>query len=465
MPSDMDFRRDPSILSQVVDVIPHGVFTVDQNGIIVGWSAGAEQITGFSSADVVGKSCNILEGPQSKGATRIIDLLENPNLTVISNQERRFIDKHGREHYILGNIRSVADAHGKVLGAVGTFTDLTPVMQNNEKITLREEEAESPTDFHGLIGESPLIRAVSHRLQLASQSDVTVLLRGESGTGKELAAKAIHALSARGKKPFIAMNCSAIPETLLESELFGHVKGAFTGAVQDKVGVFQAVDKGTLFLDEIGDMSPLLQVKLLRVLQEREIRRVGDDHTIKVDVRLITATHKDLASLVPTGAIREDFFYRIRVFEIALPPLRERKEDIPILADHFITKFNLSTGKKVKGIARDALHRMMAFTWPGNVRELQHAIEHAVLVTRGPQLVLDDFPEPLQRASAEPGAPVTVAPSEVPAGSLEEIERASILKALEATKWNKQAAAALLGLRRPTLYSKMRKHGIPQRRP
>jgi two-component system response regulator HydG len=456
MPSDMDFRRDPSILSQFVDVIAHGVFTVDQNGIIVGWSAGAERITGYSSADVVGKSCHILEGPQSKGATRIIDLIENPNLSVISNQERRFIDKHGREHYILGNIRSVTNERGQVLGAVGTFTDLTPVMQSNEKITLHEEEAESPTDFHGLVGESPLMREVSHRLHLASQSDVTVLLRGESGTGKELAAKAIHTLSARQKKPFIAMNCSAIPETLLESELFGHVKGAFTGSVQDKVGVFQAVDKGTLFLDEIGDMSPLLQVKLLRVLQEREIRRVGDDHTITVDVRLITATHKDLASLVTTGAIREDFFYRIRVFEITIPPLRERKEDIPILADHFITKFNLSTGKKVKCIARDALQRMMAYTWPGNVRELQHAIEHAFVTVTGDTINLLDLPPEIYNPHAH-RARLHALPS---LAADDPVERSRIEEALQQAGGNRTDAAKSLGISRVSLWKKMRRYGI-----
>jgi PAS domain S-box-containing protein len=453
---DMDFRKDPSLLSSIVDVVPHGVFTVDQNGIIVGWSAGAEQITGYSSADVVGKSCHILDGPQSKGAARIVDLLEDPNVSVISNQERRFIDKHGREHYILGNIRSVTDAHGKVLGAVGTFTDLTPVMQKNEKITLREDQAESHADFHGLVGESPLMRDVSHRLQLASRSDVTVLIKGESGTGKELAARAIHTLSARGRKPFVAINCSAIPETLLESELFGHVKGSFTGAVQDKVGMFQAADKGTLFLDEIGDMSPLLQVKLLRVLQESEIRRVGDDHTIKVDVRLITATHKDLAGLVLTGAMREDFYYRVRVFEIAIPPLRERRDDIPILADHFITKFNQSTGKKIKGIARDALHRMMAYPWPGNVRELQHAIEHAFVTVTGDSINLLDLPPETYNPHAHRAR---IHPEPSLAAEHQE-ERRRIEEALQQAGGNRTDAAKSLGISRVSLWKKMRRYGI-----
>jgi two-component system, NtrC family, response regulator HydG len=453
---DIDFRNDPRILSRIVDVIPHGVFTVDQNGIIVGWSVGAERITGYSSADVVGKSCHILEGSPCKGASRIMDLLENPNPSGITNQECKFVAKDGQEHHLLGNVRHLTDEQGQTLGAVGIFTDVTSVLVTNEKITLHEEQPEIRTDFHGLVGESPQMREVSHRLQLAGQSDVTVLLRGESGTGKELAAKAIHTLSSRGKKPFIAVNCSAIPETLLESEFFGHVKGAFTGAVQDKVGMFQAGDKGTLFLDEIGDMSQLLQLKLLRVLQEREIRRVGDDHTIKVDVRLITATHKDLASLLHTGVIREDFYYRIRVFEIALPPLRERREDIPVLVNHFITKYSRSTGKRVKGIARDALQRMTAYPWPGNVRELQHAIEHAFVTVTGDSINLLDLPPQIydprpHRGRLHPELSLTAE---------NQIERRRIEEALQQSGGNRTDAAKILGISRVSLWKKMRGYGI-----
>jgi two-component system response regulator HydG len=453
---DMDFRKDPNLLASIVDVIPHGVFTVDPNGLIVGWSAGAEQITGYTSAEVVGKSCYILEGPQCKGAGRIMDLFQNPDLPGISNQECKFIAKDGREHHILGNARVLRDPQGQVLGAVGTFTDLTSVLTNNESVALLDHQPEVGTNFHGLVGESPLMREVFHRLHLAGQSDVTVLIKGESGTGKEVAARAIHTLSARGRKPFVAINCSAIPETLLESELFGHVKGAFTGAVVDKVGVFQAVDKGTLFLDEIGDMSPLLQLKLLRVLQEREIRRVGGDQTIKVDVRLITATHKDLASLVRAGVIREDFYYRIRVFEIALPPLRDRKEDIPLLADHFVNKYTLSTGKRVKGVARDALQRMMDYPWPGNVRELQHAIEHAFVSVTGESISLLDLPPQIahphgQRARLHP---------EVSPEAENQIERRRIENALRECGGNRTEAAKLLGISRVSLWKKMRRYVI-----
>ena len=208
-----------------------------------------------------------------------------------------------------------------------------------------------------------------------------------------------------------------------------------------------------------------LQAKLLRVLEERVVRRLGGAKSAPVDFRLISSTNRSPEAALKDGRLRQDLFFRINTVSIQVPSLRERREDIPVLVKAFIERYTTKHDRPVEGIEPGAYRRLLAYAWPGNVRELQHAIERAVLVTRGPQLVLDDFPEPLQRASAEPGAPVTVAPSEVPAGSLEEIERASILKALEATKWNKQAAAALLGLRRPTLYSKMRKHGIPQRRP
>ena len=245
------------------------------------------------------------------------------------------------------------------------------------------------------------MQEVFRRLRLAAQSDVTILLTGESGTGKELAARAVHALSSRKDKPFYAINCAAIPETILESELFGHVKGAFTGAIRDKVGVFQAADGGTLFLDEIGDTSPLLQLKLLRVLQEGEIRRVGDERGIKVNVRLLTATNKDLKAQLASGDMREDFYYRIRVFEITLPPLRNRREDLPLLVNHFIAEASKVHHRAVKDIANDALQHLMNYSWPGNVRELKNAIEHAFVIVSGDCLTLLDLPSENQRICIE----------------------------------------------------------------
>ena len=383
---ELDFRKNPGILSNMVDVMADGVFTVDIHGSIVAWSSGAARITGYSSHDIVGKSCHILEGQNCKGFSSVTEFLANPSPYPwgICNQECKVLSKDGRELYLYGNVSVIRDEEGRVAGAVGTFTDLTSFILNNEKITVLEEQTKSRDAFQQLVGKSQIMQEVFRRLRLAAQSDVTILLTGESGTGKELAARAVHALSSRKDKPFYAINCSAIPETLLESELFGHMKGAFTGAIRDKAGVFQAADGGTLFLDEIGDTSPLLQLKLLRVLQEGEIRRVGDERGFKVNVRLLTATNRDLKALLASGQMREDFYYRIRVFEISLPPLRKRREDLPLLVNHFIAEASRVHQRSVKDIANDALQHLMKYSWPGNVRELKNAIEHAfVIVPRG----------------------------------------------------------------------------------
>jgi transcriptional regulator with PAS, ATPase and Fis domain len=298
------------------------------------------------------------------------------------------------------------------------------------------------------------MQEVYRKVRLAAQSDVTVLLTGESGTGKELAAEAIHALSARKGGPFVAVNCAAIPETLLESELFGHVRGAFTGAVRDKQGLFDVAQGGTLFLDEVGDLPPALQVKVLRAIQEREIRRVGDSRTIRVDVRLISATNRDLAALVSRGAVREDFYYRIRVFEIALPPLRARRDDIPLLVSRFVAEFSSSTGKTVRGVATGAIQRLMEYPWPGNVRELRNAVEHAFVTLKGDHVSLADFPPEIR---GHPGSAPVSSKRLSPEDSQ---ERRKILDALRKSGGSRERAAKALGISRVTLWKRMRRMGI-----
>ncbi len=452
---ELDFRKNPAILSNMVDVMADGVFTVDAKGHIVAWSAGAARITGYSSHDVLGKSCHILEGQNCKGFRILTDYLANPTPYPwgICNQECKVLGKDGRELYLFGNVSVIRDEQGQVAGAVGTFTDLTAFILNNQKIAVLEEQAKSREAFHQLIGKSPAMQEVFRRLRLAAHSDVTVLLTGESGTGKELAARAIHTLSDRKDKPFFGINCSAIPETLLESELFGHVKGAFTGAIRDKIGIFQAADGGTLFLDEIGDTSPLLQLKLLRVLQESEIRRVGDEHGIRVDVRLITATNRDLKALMAEGTLREDFYYRIHVFEITLPPLRARREDIPLLVHHFMADHSKAFHREIRDIAQDALHRLMEYGWPGNVRELKNAIEHAFVTVNGDCLTLWDLPPEVQRLPTTRSLK-SLSPNAEP--SLHPDEEARIVKALQQAKGNKTEAARLLGMSRVTLWKKIK---------
>ena len=310
-----------------------------------------------------------------------------------------------------------------------------------------------------LLGGSPAMRRMFDLLESVAGSDANVLIVGESGTGKELAANALHAKSTRASGPNVKINCAALPKDLIESELFGHVKGAFTGATTDKSGLLEEAHKGSVLLDEITEMPMDLQAKLLRVLEDRQVRRLGGSRTVPVDFRLICSTNRDPETAVREGRLRQDLYFRINTVTVSMPPLRERGSDIAVLAKSFLERFREKHVRPVDGIDPEAYRRLLAYQWPGNVRELEHAIERAVLVARGKEIALSDLPEPLR---AEVGSVTASQPS---SGSLEEIERVSIVRALESTGWNKQAAAAVLGLRRPTLYSKMRRHGIPQRRP
>ena len=471
---ELDFRKDPTILTSIVDAMADGLFTVDAQGRFVAWSQGAERITGYRSDEIVGQPCHLLEGPNCKGFATLAAMLqsETPPPQGICNQECKLLAKDGRELFIHGNVRTILDDNGQVAGAVGTFSDVTTLLEANQRIALLEEQTRQRGSLDRLVGHGQPMQEVFRRIRLAADSVVTVFISGESGTGKELAARAVHQLSDRRDAPFIAVNCSAIPETLLESELFGHVRGAFTGAVRDKVGMFQAADGGTLFLDEIGDLSPLLQLKLLRVLQEREVQRVGDDQPRAVNVRLVTATNRDLKQLIADGNFREDFYYRIHVFEIAMPPLRDRREDLPLLVEHFISEFSAGRNTPVTGIARDAMQKMMSYSWPGNVRELRNAIEHAFVTVAGETITLLDLPPELREvarpSAAPPNSTTTVSPSHrqaLPEGQLtdsQQVERDEIIKALEATNGNRTAAARQLGTSRVTLWKKLKRYGLSE---
>jgi DNA-binding NtrC family response regulator len=313
--------------------------------------------------------------------------------------------------------------------------------------------------FESIVGKSrPTVRLLK-LLETVAASNSTILITGETGTGKEVVARAIHHNSARRTHPFVALNCSAIPETLLEAELFGHVRGAFTGAVGNRAGRLEQAHRGTLFLDEVGTMSPALQVKLLRVLQEREFERVGDTHTIKVDVRVMSATNSDLRHLVDEGQFREDLFYRLNVIPVVLPPLRERREDIPLFVQHFLEKFR-PNGQNPLSVSQDAMRRLMAYHWPGNVRQLEHTIERAVAVSDGrTQIDLGDLLPDLVRHDG----PLSPAALSLPDEGLDldefvaSIERELIQRSLERTGGNKGQAARLLHLKRTTLVEKLKR--------
>ena len=453
---ELDFRKSPDVLARIVDITATGIFTVDAKGRFLAWNRAAERITGYRESEVVGKPCTLLEGPNCRGFGQITELLATPDAAEgICDQQCKILAKDGREVFLHGNLCVVRTESGEVAGAVGSFLDMTPMIEANEKLQVLSALASTEKPFQDMVGQSAVIREVFRRLQLAADSDVTVLLSGESGTGKELAARAIHALSARRDKPMIAINCSAIPETLLESELFGHVAGAFTGATRDKIGVFVAAEGGTLFLDEVGDISPAVQVKLLRTLQEREVRRVGDERPTKVDVRLITATNQDLKERIREGHIREDFYYRIRVFEIHLPALRERTEDIPLLAMHFIGDLSRRYGKQVDGIAKDAMRLLMDYPWPGNIRELRNAIEHAMVTVAGDRISYLDLPPEVRswRHGVSDDSPDGLTDDE-------RAERQRIIEALRQTGGNRTQAAKLLGTSRVTLWKKINRYGI-----
>jgi DNA-binding NtrC family response regulator len=312
----------------------------------------------------------------------------------------------------------------------------------------------------GLVGRSPVMKDLFHLLEIVAATSSTVLITGETGTGKELAARAIHHNSARRANRFVAINCSAIPETLLEAELFGHARGAFTGAVGTRQGRFEQAHKGTLFLDEVGTMSPALQAKLLRVLQEREFERVGDTHTIKVDVRVIAATHSDLEKMVADGTFREDLYYRLNVIPVKLPPLRDRREDIPLLVQHFVQRVSAEQGRTAPTVSQDAIRKLMAHGWPGNVRQLENAVERALAFSQGrAQIDVQDLAQDIQNQT---GASDTIEPWLPEEGlDLERymsgVELALIRRSLERTHGNKRQAAQLLNLKRTTLIEKLKR--------
>ena len=312
------------------------------------------------------------------------------NRREIDERHAEVKDRDGRSLHLLLTTRVLRDDMDEVKGLVAILRDVTELEALRGELQQRES-------FYDLIGKDHRMQEIYHLVQDLSDSDATVLILGASGTGRELIASAIHRSSLRRSGPFVKFNCSALSESLLESELFGHVKGAFTGALRDKVGRFEEADSGTLFLDEIGDLSLAVQVKLLRVLQEREIERVGSNDPRKVDVRIIAVTHRDLLEGIAEGRFREDLYYRLNVMSVELPALRERIEDIPALTDHCIAKYNARTGRGIRGIERAALTLLMDYEWPGNVRELENAIEHAFIKCRGSLLQPDCLPTLLQQ--------------------------------------------------------------------
>jgi len=340
------------------------------------------------------------------------------------------------------------------MGAVETVTDVSEIVEKDTQIQAFRRELKSEDGFHGILGVSARMHSVFELVTNAALSDAPVLILGESGTGKDLVAQAIHTISQRRRNPFVKVSCAALTESLLESELFGHVKGAYTGAYRSRKGRFQAAEGGSIFLDEIGDLPLSTQVKLLRVLEESVVERVGDNMSIHVDVRVISATNKNLKERVDQGAFRDDLFYRVNVIPIFLPPLRERPEDIPLLAKSFFQKIRLKSGSKAKGISNETMRIFMEYPWPGNVRELKSAFEYA-LVCCGESLIrLHHLPPRFHQAKKVEG---TAKQASV---SREEIKKLDLVNALELTRGNRSEAARILGVSRVTVWNRMKRFGV-----
>ena len=432
----------------ILESISDGVFTVDESWRVTYFNRAAERITGVSREEAIGRPCYevfsssmcehdcALEKTLSTGEPRI-------------NKSCFIIDSEGNRIPISVSTAVLRNAQGEITGGAETFRDLSEVEQLRRE--LRGE-------YHlgDMVSRSPSMRRIFDVLPTIAQSDSSVLIQGETGTGKELLAKAIHSLSHRSEGPFLAVNCGALPAELLESELFGYVRGAFTGADRDKPGRFAAARGGTLFLDEIGEIAPSVQIKLLRVLQEKAFEPLGSNKSLSADVRIITASNRDLEQLVREGGFRSDLFYRINVIRLDLPPLRERKEDIPLLVEQFIQRFNQLQNKNIPGIRSEALSLLGAHDWPGNIRELENVIERAfVLCPNGQFIETSHLPEefhPADASRSKKGGDIR--------SSRRISESQAILRALANTHGNRSAAARELGIHKSTLYRKIRALGL-----
>jgi PAS domain S-box-containing protein len=453
-------------LAAILNSLGEAVITVGKDHRIASFNRAASRLVGIPEGEALGRDCReVLRasfGPFQHDCP-MGELAEGgkPRTDV----EGTLVRADGRVVPVSASWAFFETESGEVHGFVISF-------RSYEEIERIAEERKGRFPFQDIVGRTPRIRQIFDLVEVVKDTDSTVLITGESGTGKGLFARAIHDLSPRREKPYVKVNCAALTETLLESEMFGHVKGAFTGAVADKVGRFEAADGGTIFLDEIGEISPALQVKLLRVIQDREFERVGSSRTQAVDIRVIAATNRDLKVEMRAGRFREDLFYRLNVIPLAVPPLRERREDIPLLAEHVLKALRRRGLDRVRAVSPEAMRCLMEYPWPGNVRELENVLERGAVCARGSVLAVEDLPDEVRetvrpRGKADsPAGPVPPSRRETgPAGERTGAEGATgererIVQTLEENRWNRGAAAAALGVDRTTLWRRMKRLGI-----
>jgi len=430
----------------ILDSISEGVFTVDLDWRITFFNRAAEEITGIQRQKAIGKFCrDILRADVCETGCTLRQTMETGK--PIMNKAVHIIDAQGKKRAIAISTALLKDETGKIIGGVETLRDMSMIEQLRKEI-------EGRYSCEDIISQSHKMQNIFAILPNIAESNTTVLIEGESGTGKELFARAIHNLSFRKDKPFVAVNCGALPDTLLESELFGYKAGAFTDAKKDKPGRFTLAEGGTMFLDEIGDVSAAVQVKLLRVLQEKAYEPVGGVSSVKADVRIITATNKRLDQLVKEGNFREDLYYRINVMKLELPPLRERKEDVRLLVDHFISRFNRLLNKNICCFTNEVTAALLAYDYPGNVRELENIIEHCFVLCEGEIIEAKHLP-----GSVRPTSKLETIKGNEPA-TIKQIEIVLITESLRRNKGNKTAAAKELGIDKSTLFRKMKAYDI-----
>ena len=429
-------------LEAIFRSVKDAIITVDKDMIVLAINDAARKICGFPR-DSIGKAFSSLKG-HCKGTCleAMIDTVTNRQPVEMNSVECSRAERAGQ---------IVALSTSPLLNGQAEFSGAVMVVRDETRLTGLERELNERQQFHRIIGKSGRMQEVYSLIELLSDVETTVLINGESGTGKELVAEALHYKGNRSRNSLVKVNCSALSENLLESELFGHVKGSFTGAIKDKIGRFQIADGGTIFLDEIADISPKIQIELLRVLEEKEFERVGDSTTIKVDVRVVAASNQDLAEKVRLGEFREDLYYRLNVMRVTLPALRERREDIPLLTEHFMKKFNEKFNKKILSISTEVERIFMEYPWPGNIRELEHALEHSFILCRQPTITIEHVPPELKSFSANE-------PFLSEAGDIDDPE--TIREALEKCAWNKTRAAELLGISRRSIYRKIKEYNI-----
>lgn len=441
---------------RIINTMTEGLILIDPKGAILMVNRSFEQLTGYGSEEIIGRSCKLigcdacelmLTG-EAGGWCKLFHLGQE-------SLRRRctIIRKDGSLLPALKNASVLKDEMGNVLGAVETITDLSEIDRLDHKVEVLARQLDD-CGYLGIVGASTAMHRVFQLIEKAAQSDSPIIIFGESGTGKELVAEAIHERGLRKTGPFVKLNCAALNASLLESELFGHVKGAFTGAYRHRQGRFEAANGGDIFLDEIGDIPASVQVKLLRVLESKQVERVGDHRPINVDVRIISATNQNMVDLISLKQFREDLFFRINVIPINLPALRERKDDIPLLVQYFIQRLRRATGKPISGLTRDAMQQFMDYSWPGNIRELKSALEYAFVIAESGQIDAEHLPVQIQnRATAVDLASPPLTASDSP-------EKTAVMAALIQAKGNKSMAARILGVNRVTIWNRMNKYGI-----